>query len=143
VGHLRPPVGRGVEGPAGDADDARHPRIGLEERHEPVAERPGRAGDRYDETGVALAHRRDGTGDAEWLVVAPYPEDVVATDGDAQPSLRRLLDAMLSVGSGLELPAVLRRVIEAATELVDARYGALGVLDDTGTGLSEFLTVGV
>ena len=65
------------------------------------------------------------------------------TGGDEQPSLRRLLDAVLSVGSGLELPAMLRRIVEAATELVDARYGALGVLDDTGTRLAQFLTVGV
>lgn len=68
---------------------------------------------------------------------------MVATEGDEQPSLRRLLDAVLSVGSGLELPAMLRRIVEAATDLVDARYGALGVLDDTGTRLAEFLTVGV
>ncbi|HEX6421151.1 MAG TPA: GAF domain-containing protein [Acidimicrobiales bacterium] len=68
---------------------------------------------------------------------------MVATEGDAQPSLRRLLDAVLSVGSGLELPTMLRRIVEAATDLVDARYGALGVLDDTGTRLAEFLTVGV
>ena len=64
-------------------------------------------------------------------------------EAQQQPSLRRLLDAVLSVGSGLELPAMLRRIVEASTELVDARYGALGVLDDTGTRLSEFLTVGV
>jgi signal transduction histidine kinase len=54
-----------------------------------------------------------------------------------------LLDAVLSVSSDLDLPAMLRRVVEAATELVDARYGALGVLDDTGTRLSQFLTVGI
>ncbi|HEX6422036.1 MAG TPA: GAF domain-containing protein [Acidimicrobiales bacterium] len=68
---------------------------------------------------------------------------MVAPEGDAEPSLRRLLDAVLSVGSGLELPAMLRRIVEAATALVDAQYGALGVLDDTGTRLAEFLTVGV
>lgn len=67
----------------------------------------------------------------------------MSTGGDEQPSLRRLLDAVLSVGSGLELPAMLRRIVEAATDLVDARYGALGVLDDTGSSLSQFLTVGV
>jgi signal transduction histidine kinase len=64
-------------------------------------------------------------------------------DIDDQPSLRRLLDAVLSVGSGLDLPTMLRRIVEAATELVGARYGALGVLDDSGTRLAQFLTVGV
>jgi len=57
--------------------------------------------------------------------------------------LRRLLDAVLTVGSDLDLPAMLRRIVEAATDLVDARYGALGVLDDTRTRLSQFITVGI
>jgi len=38
---------------------------------------------------------------------------------------------------------VLRRIVEAATELVGARYGALGVLDPGRTDLVEFTTVGV
>jgi signal transduction histidine kinase len=58
-------------------------------------------------------------------------------------SLRQLLDAVVLVGSDLDLHAVLRRIVEAAVSLVDARYGALGVLDETGTGLADFITVGV
>jgi signal transduction histidine kinase len=57
--------------------------------------------------------------------------------------LQHFLDAIITVGSELDLPVVLRRIVEAATLLVDARYGALGVLDETGTGLSQFLTTGV
>ena len=57
--------------------------------------------------------------------------------------LRQLLDAVVSVGSDLDLPAMLRRIVDAAPDLVDARYGALGVLDDTHTRLSQFLTVGI
>jgi signal transduction histidine kinase len=57
-------------------------------------------------------------------------------------SLRQLLDAVLTVGSDLDLPAMLRRIVHAAVDLVDARYGALGVLDDTRTRLSQFITVG-
>ncbi len=57
--------------------------------------------------------------------------------------LRRLFDAVVSVGSELSLPALLQRVLEAATELADARYGALGVLDPTGTRLDQFITVGI
>ena len=53
--------------------------------------------------------------------------------------LRRLLDAVVAVGSELSLPVVLRRIVETATDLVDARYGALGVLDRAGTGLAEFV----
>jgi signal transduction histidine kinase len=58
-------------------------------------------------------------------------------------SIRHLLDAVLSIGSGLDLNVVLQRITNAAAELVDARYAALGVLDDTRTRLSEFITVGL
>jgi len=50
---------------------------------------------------------------------------------------------VVDVGAGLDLPAILRRVVEAATDLAGARYGALGVLDPTGTRLEDFITVGV
>ncbi|HZA79738.1 MAG TPA: GAF domain-containing protein, partial [Acidimicrobiales bacterium] len=58
-------------------------------------------------------------------------------------SLRQLLDAVLTVGSDLDLSAMSQRIVEAAVDLVDARYGALGVLDDSRTRLAEFLTVGI
>jgi signal transduction histidine kinase len=58
-------------------------------------------------------------------------------------SLRRLLDAVLTVGSDLDLAAMLERIVQAAVDLVDARYGALGVLDDTRERLAQFITVGV
>jgi signal transduction histidine kinase len=58
-------------------------------------------------------------------------------------SLHRLLDAVLTIGSDLDLPSVLRRIVEAAVDLVGARYGALGVLNESRTGLAEFITVGV
>ncbi|HYA67858.1 MAG TPA: hypothetical protein VED63_03905, partial [Acidimicrobiales bacterium] len=57
--------------------------------------------------------------------------------------LRRLLDAVMSVASDLDLATVLQRIIEAARELAGARYGALGVLDPTRTYLAEFITVGL
>lgn len=57
--------------------------------------------------------------------------------------LLRLLDAVMSIGSEQTLPEALRRITETAAELVDARYAALGVLDDTGARLSEFITVGL
>jgi len=67
----------------------------------------------------------------------------IAPEPDQPRARRRLLDAVLSVGAGLDLPVTLQRIVEAATELVDARYGALGVLDASGTRLAQFLTVGV
>ncbi|WP_329361800.1 GAF domain-containing protein [Streptomyces sp. NBC_00669] len=58
-----------------------------------------------------------------------------------QARVHTLLEALLSVGSELDLEHVLRRIVEASVTLVDAEYGALGVIE--GTRLSEFLTVGV
>lgn len=64
-------------------------------------------------------------------------------DNAGPRKLRQLLDAVLTVSSDLDLPAVLQRLVEAAAELADARYAALGVLDDERTGLAEFLTTGL
>lgn len=62
---------------------------------------------------------------------------------DDAARLRSLLDAVLFLGSELRVPIVLRRIVEAALELVGARYGALGVLDERRESLSEFITVGI
>ena len=59
------------------------------------------------------------------------------------PALRGLLQAVLAIGSDLDLEAMLHRIVESAVELVGARYGALGILDEAGVGLAQFLTVGV
>jgi signal transduction histidine kinase len=61
----------------------------------------------------------------------------------ARTRLQQLMEAVLAVGSDLDLPAMLRRIAHAATELADAQYGALGVLDDTRSHLSQFVTVGI
>jgi signal transduction histidine kinase len=53
-----------------------------------------------------------------------------------------LLEAVVAVGSNLELEAVLRRIVEAAVTLVDARYGALGVIGEDGR-LADFIPVGM
>lgn len=58
-------------------------------------------------------------------------------------SMRRLLDAVLTIGSELDLPAMLRQIIESAVDLSDATYGALGVLDESGDRLNQFITVGL
>ena len=50
---------------------------------------------------------------------------------------------MLAVGSELDLPTALRRIVEAAIELVDARYSALGVLESPAPGWPQFITVGI
>ncbi|MCN9244710.1 GAF domain-containing protein [Streptomyces sp. RY43-2] len=60
----------------------------------------------------------------------------------ARDRMRPLLDAVLAVGSDLDLGVVLHRIVESAATLVDARYGALGVLGDDGT-IKQFVTVGM
>ena len=57
--------------------------------------------------------------------------------------LRALLAAGLAVSSELSLDALLHRVVEAAAEITGARYAALGVLDESGSRLEQFLTHGV
>jgi signal transduction histidine kinase len=68
-------------------------------------------------------------------------QDRLAEIGKTRDRLQGLLDAVVAVGAGLELAGTLQRIIQTAVELVDARYGALGVLADDG--LSEFVYVGI
>lgn len=65
-------------------------------------------------------------------------QDVLATQG----RLRSLLNATRAVSGELDLPAVLRRIIEAAVDLVGARYGAIGVIAPDGS-LEQFIHVGM
>ncbi|MCQ4192406.1 GAF domain-containing sensor histidine kinase [Streptomyces parvulus] len=60
-----------------------------------------------------------------------------------QDRVHSLLEAVLSVGRELELEQALRGIVEAAATLVDAEYGALGVISPDGRRLSAFHTVGV
>lgn len=55
----------------------------------------------------------------------------------------QLLEAMRSVGTGLELHSTLDRICGTAAELADARYAAIGVVDETRQGLSDFVTYGI
>lgn len=60
----------------------------------------------------------------------------------AQGRLRSLLGATRAVSEDLDLDTVLRRIISAAIELVGARYGALGVIDEDGL-LERFIHQGI
>lgn len=55
----------------------------------------------------------------------------------------QLLEAMRSVGTGLELHSTLDRICETAAELADARYAAIGVVDEERDGLADFVTYGM
>jgi signal transduction histidine kinase len=66
-------------------------------------------------------------------------EEIVAGTRDRMDAL---LDAVLAVSSGVELDSTLRRIVQAAIDLVNARYGALGVIGADGT-LTRFVNVGI
>jgi signal transduction histidine kinase len=57
--------------------------------------------------------------------------------------LEALLDAVLLIETDLDLDVLLQRIVDVAIEQSSARYGALGVLDERGVGLSSFVYSGV
>lgn len=59
-----------------------------------------------------------------------------------QGRLRSLLRASQVIAEQLDLPTVLRTIIEATVELVGARYGAIGVIAPDGS-LEQFIHVGM
>jgi GAF domain-containing protein len=63
-------------------------------------------------------------------------------DGSSRDRVRQLLEAVVGIGSGLGLEAVLTRIVQAAVTLVDAQYGALGVLGEEQRP-ARFITVGL
>ncbi|HEY2643280.1 MAG TPA: GAF domain-containing protein [Galbitalea sp.] len=71
--------------------------------------------------------------------------ELVRVAGDvlnSQGRLRALLRANQAVVQQLDLPTVLRTIVEVAAELVGAEYGALGVISPTGA-LEQFIHVGI
>jgi len=69
-------------------------------------------------------------------------QDRIAKIVEGRDRLDGLVEAMLVVTSGLELDATLRSIVDTAIQLVDARYGALGVRGH-GHDLVEFVHQGI
>jgi two-component system, NarL family, sensor histidine kinase DevS len=61
----------------------------------------------------------------------------------AADRLRALVDAGIALSSELSLDALLQQLVETAAQLTDARYAAIGVIDQSGAGLERFLTHGI
>jgi GAF domain-containing protein len=61
---------------------------------------------------------------------------------DNPSALSRTLDATLHLGKQVELEVLLRLVVEVARSLCGARFGAIWVLDEQRTVLSEFIQAG-
>ncbi|MEO3779675.1 GAF domain-containing sensor histidine kinase [Micromonospora sp. B11E3] len=64
--------------------------------------------------------------------------DVVAS----RERLRALLDAVVGIGTDLDLRSTLQRIVRSACELVNARYGALGVIGPDRL-LHDFIVHGI
>jgi signal transduction histidine kinase len=63
--------------------------------------------------------------------------------GRARERLTALLDAVMAVTADLELSEVLTRIVRSGCELVDAKYGAMGVLGPDREHLVEFVSRGL
>lgn len=69
-------------------------------------------------------------------------ERIEPSGGGTRHRIDALLDAVVSVSAGLDLDVTLQRIVKSAIELVDAQYGALGVLGADGV-LTEFVYEGI
>src|SRR5437764_9157155 len=71
----------------------------------------------------------------EWL-------DRVGEVAASRERLRALLDAVVGIGTDLDLHSTLERIVRAGCRLTGARYGAVGVIGPDRT-LVEFITEGI
>lgn len=62
---------------------------------------------------------------------------------DTGARAERLVEAGMILSSELSLAALLQRLVEVAVQLTGARYGAIGVINQDGTGLDDFITTGI
>ena len=65
------------------------------------------------------------------------------SDGTEAATASALVESGLILTSELSLPAVLQKITDLACRVADARYGALGVLDRSGSEIVDFITHGV
>lgn len=73
-------------------------------------------------------------------------QDRISQIIDVRDRMDHLIEAMLVITSGLDLDETLRAIVHTAIELVDAKYGALGVRETTESDsrrLAEFVYEGI
>jgi signal transduction histidine kinase len=63
--------------------------------------------------------------------------------GDVAAALSAVSEAVLGIAGDLSVDVVLERLVKSARGLVDARYAALGVPEDEGSGFARFITAGM
>jgi signal transduction histidine kinase len=71
---------------------------------------------------------------------ATVPRAASPTSNDR---LRELYEAVVAISTELELPNVMQHIVSSAKRLAGADYAALGVLDESGTELSDFVYEGI
>ncbi|HTY95781.1 MAG TPA: hypothetical protein VMB91_01985, partial [Solirubrobacteraceae bacterium] len=71
------------------------------------------------------------------------PPDPLGSRSPQELWLGRLLEVGRSLVTELDLAVVLDRALETAREITGARYAALGVLNESRTGLARFITSGI
>jgi len=120
-------------GPSTPRLDDRH-YAGSVQRPVPADDDPATGASRRRQVGVSLAGLRL---DELLSELRDRLTEITRT----RDRLQGLLDAVVAVGAGLELAGTLQRIVDTAVDLVDARYGALGVLGEDG--LSEFVHTGI
>ncbi len=68
---------------------------------------------------------------------------VAMPDSPSAAALAAVSEAVLGVAGDLSVHTVLERLVHAARTLVSARYAAVGVPDDDGTGFAQFIHAGM
>ncbi len=76
------------------------------------------------------------------IVAMAFVQERERAVGRGREQLGALVDAGMMLAAERSLDSVLQRIVEVACTLLDARFGALGVLDGTG-GLARFITSGL
>jgi signal transduction histidine kinase len=61
----------------------------------------------------------------------------------AERQLAALDQAVRGIGGVLDLERVLQLIVDRVRELVDARYAALGIVDESGSTIERFVTSGI
>lgn len=133
---MKPAGGATADGPSG-AGSARTPRDGSRDAGQPLP-RSGR-GARSRRSAPIGRSLTDSLVRALPAQILDPVLDIVTGAGER---IDALLDAVLAVSDGLDEEATLAQIVQVATDLGQATYGALGVVDQDGrTG--TFLQVGV
>ena len=66
-----------------------------------------------------------------------------ASSAQSPNQIQVLMQASLAVTTEPSLERVLQKIAEVARDVLCARYALLGVIDETGTGLSQLLMAGI